>query len=210
MVGGNARLNLPGKMLIRNFIFFAAALWLAIPFLPAAATKVARHHSPAAKRRKHRTPARRSVHYSAKARTATKASHLVHARPSHRTYAKSRKAHNYRRKKSTKYKVRFASIHMQPERAEQIQQALIHAGDLHESPTGRWDGQTREAMKQYQQQHGFPATGLPDAKSLMKLGLGPHPLPLDADPVAQAKSFPPTTPGEKSTDSGSRQDQPEN
>ncbi|MGH9430006.1 MAG: peptidoglycan-binding domain-containing protein [Terriglobia bacterium] len=98
---------------------------------------------------------------------------------------------------------------MQPERAEQIQQALIDVGDLHESPTGRWDAQTRDAMRQYQQQHGFQTTGLPDAKSLMKLGLGPHPLPPDADPVAQAKSFPPTTSGDKSADTGSQQDPPQ-
>jgi hypothetical protein len=42
-------------------------------------------------------------------------------------------------------------------------------------------------MKRYQQANGFNATGLPDAKSLMKMGLGPHPLPQDVDPLAQAR-----------------------
>lgn len=41
-------------------------------------------------------------------------------------------------------------------------------------------------MRLYQQKNGFQATGLPDAKSLMKMGLGPHPLPPQLDPLAQA------------------------
>ncbi len=79
------------------------------------------------------------------------------------------------------------TIQIAPHRTEEIQQALAQAGDLHEQPTGSWDMQTREAMKLYQQSHGFVATGLPDAKSLMKMGLGPHPLPPEADPLAQAQ-----------------------
>ena len=39
-----------------------------------------------------------------------------------------------------------------------------------------------------QADHGFPVTGLPEAKSLMKLGLGPHPLPPDLDTSSGAKS----------------------
>jgi peptidoglycan hydrolase-like protein with peptidoglycan-binding domain len=69
----------------------------------------------------------------------------------------------------------------EPERIQEIQQALVQAGYLNAQPNGRWDDQTREAMRHYQADHGFPATGLPEAKSLMKLGLGPHPLPEDLD-----------------------------
>ncbi len=39
-------------------------------------------------------------------------------------------------------------------------------------------------MRHYQSNNGFTATGLPDAKSLMKLGLGPHPLPEDVQASA--------------------------
>ena len=77
---------------------------------------------------------------------------------------------------------------MQPERVREIQQGLIDAGYLHQESTGKWDSATREAMLRYQTDHGFPATGLPEAKTLMKLGLGPHPLPADADPAAQARA----------------------
>jgi peptidoglycan hydrolase-like protein with peptidoglycan-binding domain len=75
-----------------------------------------------------------------------------------------------------------------PERIQQIQQALAQAGYLKEEPNGRWDDQTREAMRRYQADHGFPATGLPEAKSLMKLGLGPHPLPADLDTSSGARA----------------------
>jgi peptidoglycan hydrolase-like protein with peptidoglycan-binding domain len=75
-----------------------------------------------------------------------------------------------------------------PERIEEIQQALAQAGYLQAQPNGRWDDQTREAMRRYQADHGFPATGLPEAKSLMKLGLGPHPLPAELDPSSGAKA----------------------
>jgi peptidoglycan hydrolase-like protein with peptidoglycan-binding domain len=75
-----------------------------------------------------------------------------------------------------------------PERIQEIQQALVHAGYLNGEPSGRWDDQTREAMRRYQADHGFPVTGLPEAKSLMKLGLGPHPLPADVDTSSDARA----------------------
>jgi peptidoglycan hydrolase-like protein with peptidoglycan-binding domain len=76
----------------------------------------------------------------------------------------------------------------EPERIQEIQQALAKAGYLSEEPNGRWDEQTREAMRRYQADHGFPVTGLPEAKSLMKLGLGPHPLPPDVDTSSGARA----------------------
>lgn len=77
---------------------------------------------------------------------------------------------------------------LQPERVAEIQQSLIDAGYLQQEPTGKWDNATRDAMLRYQTEQGFPLTGLPEAKSLMKLGLGPHPLPPDLDPTAQARA----------------------
>jgi peptidoglycan hydrolase-like protein with peptidoglycan-binding domain len=90
---------------------------------------------------------------------------------------KYRKARASRRRPS--HRIRLAQIHLQPERVEEIQRALLDAGYLKEEPNGTWDDATRSAMRRYQVENGFPATGLPEAKSLMKLGLGPHPLPED-------------------------------
>lgn len=98
---------------------------------------------------------------------------------------------------------RRAQLRPEPERIQEIQQALAQAGYLNAQPSGRWDDQTREAMRRYQADHGFPVTGLPEAKSLMKLGLGPHPLPADLETSNGAKAgadtvsntpAPPTTP----------------
>jgi Putative peptidoglycan binding domain len=87
----------------------------------------------------------------------------------HRRTRHSSRSHHYRR--------HYTQVRIQPERVTQIQQALVDAGALHETPNGRWDTATRDAMCQYQQENGFSPTGLPEAKPLMKLGLGPHPLP---------------------------------
>ncbi len=66
----------------------------------------------------------------------------------------------------------------------------MDAGTLHETPNGSWDMATRDAMKQFQKQNGFRPTGLPEAKPLMKLGLGPHPLPpgLGPQPSTQTEA----------------------
>ncbi len=81
-------------------------------------------------------------------------------------------------------RARLAQLHLDPQRVTEIQQALIREGALNGPPTGNWDDATRDAMRHYQSNNGFTATGLPDAKSLMKLGLGPHPLPEDVQASA--------------------------
>jgi peptidoglycan hydrolase-like protein with peptidoglycan-binding domain len=70
---------------------------------------------------------------------------------------------------------------LDPDRVKEIQQALTREGYLQGDPTGEWDANTRGAMLRYQTMHGFPPTGLPEAKSLMKMGLGPHPLAPELD-----------------------------
>lgn len=93
----------------------------------------------------------------------------------------SRRYHHYHR---------FTRVTMQPERVTQIQAALADAGFFHESPNGKWDTATRDAMRQYQKENGFTPTGLPEAKPLMMLGLGPHPLPpgLGPRPASEGQS----------------------
>ena len=88
----------------------------------------------------------------------------------------------------TSYRYRLSRLKLEPQRVQEIQQALIQAGYLTQEPTGKWDDPTRNAMRRYQADNKLPATALPEAKSLMKLGLGPHPLPDDCDPAAQARA----------------------
>jgi hypothetical protein len=94
----------------------------------------------------------------------------------------SRSSRPHRATRVSDYHRRIANIHLEPDRAKEIQSALAQAGYLHQEPTGEWNLETRAAMERYQQDGGFAPTGLPDARSLMKLGLGPHPLPPAADP----------------------------
>jgi peptidoglycan hydrolase-like protein with peptidoglycan-binding domain len=74
-------------------------------------------------------------------------------------------------------------MRIQPERVREIQQALKDAGYFEPEPHGKYDEATQEAMRRYQADNGFPASGLPESRTLMKLGLGPRPLPDDVDPL---------------------------
>lgn len=103
----------------------------------------------------------------------------------------------------------------EPERIQEIQQALIREGYLAQEPTGKWDDATRSAMRHYQQANGFTVTGLPEAKTLMKLGLGSHPLPPEVDPsvVGSASISPaakPDSPSAQGTNGSSDPDPPPN
>jgi len=104
--------------------------------------------------------------------------------------ATKRKVSSRSRKRGwrTSYRYRLSRLKLEPQRVQEIQQALVQAGYLTQEPTGKWDDPTRNAMRRYQADNGFPTTGLPEAKSLMKLGLGPHALPEDCDPVARARA----------------------
>jgi len=112
-----------------------------------------------------------------------------------------RTAHSASKSKSAKLsqsahsrdEVRRAAVRPEPQRVQEIQRALIQAGELHEGPTGQWDEATRDAMRRYQERHGFTMTGLPDSKSLMEMGLGPHPLPPGVAAATRANLSPPNT-----------------
>lgn len=60
-----------------------------------------------------------------------------------------------------------------PERATEIQNALIHQNYLTGSPSGQWDSQTEAAMQKYQADHGWQTKLTPDSRALIALGLGP-------------------------------------
>jgi len=60
-----------------------------------------------------------------------------------------------------------------PERARQIQQALIHENYLSGDPSGKWDAESQQAMQKFQADHGWQTKIMPDSRALIKLGLGP-------------------------------------
>jgi peptidoglycan hydrolase-like protein with peptidoglycan-binding domain len=97
---------------------------------------------------------------------------------------------------SVKHKLRktsHSSLHhseapaIAAERATQIQMALIQRGYLSGEPTGTWDAQTVAAMQKLQSDNGWQSKITPDARALIKLGLGPAPV----TPAAGATSSSP-------------------
>jgi len=58
-------------------------------------------------------------------------------------------------------------------RAIQIQEALIAAGYLKGSPSGKMDAATKAALVKLQSENGWQTRVVPDARALIKLGLGP-------------------------------------
>jgi hypothetical protein len=63
---------------------------------------------------------------------------------------------------------------MAPERATEIQTALIQHGYLTGQPSGQWDSQTAAAMQKLQGDNGWQTKITPDSRALIKLGLGPQ------------------------------------
>jgi peptidoglycan hydrolase-like protein with peptidoglycan-binding domain len=74
--------------------------------------------------------------------------------------------------KSTSHRARGQQA-IDPERATQIQQALIREHYLTGEATGKWDTTTVAAMQKYQADHGWQVKLTPDARALKNLGLGP-------------------------------------
>lgn len=61
-----------------------------------------------------------------------------------------------------------------PDRAREIQTALIRENYMSGTPTGQWDAESQAAMVKYQSDHGWQTKLTPDSRALIKLGLGPN------------------------------------
>jgi hypothetical protein len=71
-----------------------------------------------------------------------------------------------------------------PQRAAEIQDALIREHYLSGPASGQWDATTEAAMQKYQSDHGWQTKLTPDSRALIKLGLGPK------NDAAQSASLP--------------------
>jgi hypothetical protein len=60
-----------------------------------------------------------------------------------------------------------------PERATEIQTALIKSGYMSGEPSGSWDATTQSAMQKLQAENGWQTKLVPDSRAIIKLGLGP-------------------------------------
>jgi Putative peptidoglycan binding domain len=60
-----------------------------------------------------------------------------------------------------------------PDRAREIQTALVREHYLSGSPSGQWDADTEAAMQKFQADHGWQTKLIPDSRAIIMLGLGP-------------------------------------
>ncbi|MGC2496283.1 MAG: peptidoglycan-binding domain-containing protein, partial [Acidobacteriaceae bacterium] len=112
----------------------------------------------------------------------------------HKT-ATSRHHHHLRRAHVVK-----GQRQIEPERAREIQAALIREHYLTAPASGQWDSTTEAAMQKYQADHGWQTKLTPDSRALIKLGLGPKTDGVQpvAAPVATSANAPPTASGDAS------------
>lgn len=114
--------------------------------------------------------------------------------------------HSTKSKKSSKKTARKVrgQRSIDEQRAQQIQTALIREHYLDGEPSGQWDQRTKEAMQRYQADHGWQTKTVPDARALIKLGLGPSKENLINPETAATAAVPATAP-ERSGGSAFRQ-----
>ena len=99
--------------------------------------------------------------------TSSHAKTSKHTTTTHSTASKSKKS----RKSAAKHTHGQQKIDSQ--RTLQIQEALIREHYLDGKPTGVWNDATQQAMQRYQADNNWQSKTTPDARALIKLGLGP-------------------------------------
>ncbi len=82
-----------------------------------------------------------------------------HAHIAHKAAAKSHRLHGQQA--------------IDPARVTEIQQALVRAHYMAVEPNGKWDAATEAAMQKFQADNGWQTKLMPDARAILKLGLGP-------------------------------------
>jgi len=86
----------------------------------------------------------------------------------HSTASKSKKSHKSSASKHTRGQQKIDS-----QRTLEIQEALIREHYLTGKPSGVWNDTTQQAMQRYQADNNWQSKTTPDARALIKLGLGP-------------------------------------
>ncbi len=136
--------------------------------------------SPPVKRTSHSTVSRSTARPSLQ--TAAHGSTSHHATSHHPTSHYPAVAANHGKTTSTskgRKRKRTASWRsrgqqkIDPQRAHDIQDALLREHYLDGSPSGVWDDTTQKAMQRYQADQGWQSIMTPDSRALIKLGLGP-------------------------------------
>lgn len=102
-------------------------------------------------------------------KTATKNTKAVKKGTAGKTTARSGKKSSLPRTP-----VRVRQVVPTPDRYREIQAALAARGYLQQEPTGVWNAQSADALKQFQTETNLSPTGRLSALTLIGLGLGPR------------------------------------
>ena len=89
-----------------------------------------------------------------------------------RTHRSATAGHSKTKKTSASHQL-HGQRQIDPERAREIQSALIREHYLTGEPTGQWDAESQAAMSKFQADQGWQTKLTPDSRALIKLGLGP-------------------------------------
>lgn len=90
-----------------------------------------------------------------------------------KSHKKAGKHARHGRRKTASWK-RHGQQKIAPERAREIQAALIRENYMEGAPSGTWDETSCRAMVKYQEDHGWQTKVVPDSRALIELGLGPN------------------------------------
>jgi hypothetical protein len=137
-------------------------------------------------------PASRPAASSSPASTSSHASssQTKTSKSTHSTTGKNKKSRKSGSKGRTHGQQKIDS-----KRTEEIQEALIREHYLDGKPTGVWNDATQQAMQKYQADNNWQSKTTPDARALIKLGLGPdhdHLLNPESAMTSQPQAHPST------------------
>jgi hypothetical protein len=96
-----------------------------------------------------------------------------HAKTTRSVGASSRSGKSRRSRKAANRRTR-GQQKIDRERTLEIQEALVREHYLTGKPTGVWNDATQQAMQRYQADNNWQSKTTPDARALIKLGLGPY------------------------------------
>jgi len=82
-------------------------------------------------------------------------------------------SHKKKKKSHKKVSSNHGQQKIDPQRARDIQTALIREHYLEGKASGVWDDASQKAMQKYQTDNGWQSKTTPDSRALIKLGLGP-------------------------------------
>jgi hypothetical protein len=145
-----------------QILCFGAACALLLACLDAAAAPSSAQQSDAAKPPTTKPATAKQHKTHATSSSASKKS------PAHTASTKGKSSSSRRRKRTARGQQKIDS-----ERAQSIQEALIREHYMTGTATGKWNQASEDAMRRYQGDHGWQTKTVPDARALIKLGLGP-------------------------------------